>query len=165
MLIVAPALITPTPIYAKTADKYKTYQTYSSKTFKSYEDAQCITSNTSIAQGRLKKKYKLDPHTGIYTVNGRYCVALGSYFTKKIGVKVDLILSYKNKKHIVKCITADSKADRDTINNHRVHKDGSVAEFVVNTRSLSAKTRLMGDISYSSKKFKGKIVAIRVYKK
>ena len=97
-------------------------------------------------------------------VGNRYCIAVGSYYTKKIGVKIDLVLSHNGRKHTLKCITADSKDDSDTVNNHRVHKDGSVVEFVVNTNSLSQKTRLMGDVSYAGKQFKGKIIKIKIYK-
>ena len=143
--------------------KHISYQSPSSNTFKSYEDADCITDSSKLAQGRLKKKYHLDK-SGVWMVGNRYCIAVGSYYTKKIGVKIDLVLSHNGRKHTLKCITADSKADKDTIYNHRIHKDGSVAEFVVNTNSLSKKTRLMGDISYAGKQFKGKIIKIKIYK-
>lgn len=144
--------------------KYKSFLSPSSKTFKSYEDADCITDSKDIPQGKLKSKYHLDYKSGVYMIGDRYCIALGSYYTKKIGVKVDLVLSHNGKKHILKCITADSKADKDTVNQHRIHSDGSVVEFIVNQSYLSKKTKLMGDISYASKKFQGRIVKIRVYK-
>ena len=70
----------------------------------------------------------------------------------------------KGRKHTLKCITADSKADKDTIKNHRVHKDGSVAEFIVKTSALPRKALLMGDVSYAGKQFRGKIVKVKVYK-
>ena len=148
----------------KKRSKYRTYQSPSSNTFKSYEDADCITDSTKLAQGRLKKKYHLDK-SGVWMVGDRYCIAVGSYYTKKIGVKIDLVLSHNGRKHTLKCITADSKADKDTINNHRIHKDGSVVEFVVRTSSLPRKARYTyGDVSYAGKQFRGKIIEIRVYK-
>lgn len=143
---------------------YKTFNVSNGATFKSYEDASCITDNTSILQGKLKQKYHMDYNSGVYMIDNRYCVAVGSYFTKKVGTKMDLVLSYKNNTHILKCIAADSKSDQDTIVNHRVHKDGSVAEFVVNEKYISDKTRMMGDVSYSGNIFRGKIKEIRVYK-
>ena len=73
----------------KKRSKYISYQSPSSNTFKSYEDADCITDSTKIAQGRLKKKYHLDYSSGVYMVGDRYCIAIGSYYTKKIGVKID----------------------------------------------------------------------------
>ena len=150
----------------KNRSKHISYQSPSSNTFKSYEDADCITDSSKLAQGRLKKKYHLDYSSGVWMVGDRYCIAVGSYYTKKIGVKIDLVLSSRNdRKHTLKCITADSKADKDTIKNHRVHKDGSVVEFVVKTSTLNKKARYTcGDISYAGKQFRGKIVEIRVYK-
>jgi hypothetical protein len=144
--------------------KYISYSSPSSKSFKSYEDASCITNNTSLGQGKLKQSYHLDSSTGVYMVGDRYCVAVGSYYTKTIGKKIDLVLSVNGKKHVLKCIAADSKADKDTVNNHRVHKDGSVAEFIVHTSSLSSMARRMGDVSYTGSQFRGSIVEIRVYK-
>ena len=143
--------------------KYISYQSPSASTFKSYEDADCIADSTKLAQGRLKKKYHLDK-SGVYMVGDRYCIAVGSYYTKKIGVKINLVLSHNSRKHTLKCITADSKADKDTIDNHRIHKDGSVAEFVVSIRNLPKIAKQMGDISYANKKFHGTIEKIKVYK-
>ena len=149
----------------KKRNKYISYQSPSSSTFKSYEDADCITDSTKLAQGRLKKKYHLDCSSGVYMVGDRYCIAVGSYYTKKIGVKIDLVLSHNGRKHTLKCITADSKDDNDTVNNHRVHKDGSIVEFVVKSSALNKKARYTwGNISYAGKQFRGKIVEIRVYK-
>lgn len=150
--------------FKKNRKKYQSYSSPSSKTFKSYEDSDCITDSKNLAQGRLKHKYCLDYKTGVWMVGNRYCIAVGSFYTKKIGVKVDLVLLHNGKKHILKCITADCKADKDTINNHRVHKDGSVVEFVVKTSMLPLKARKMGDVSYAGKKFKGTIKQIRIYK-
>lgn len=145
--------------------KYKVCSSPSKNTFKSYEDANCITDSTKLAQGRLKRGYHLDYHSGVWMVGNRYCIAVGSYYTKRIGVKIDLVLSPKSgRKHTLKCITADCKSDRDTVNMHRIHKDGSVVEFIVKTKYLSKRTKLTGDISCAGKKFKGKIKEIRVYK-
>lgn len=146
--------------------KYKRYKSPSNNTFKSCLPANCLTRNTSLPQGRLRKKYTLDYKTGVYKVGDRYCVALGSYYTTKIGTKIDLVLSHNGRKHVLKCILADQKADKDTVNNHKVHKDGSVAEFVVHSKVMPYKARYVhGDVSYAGKQFRGKIVQIRVYQK
>lgn len=144
--------------------KYKTYQIVSNKSFKSYEDVDCITNNKLLLQGKLKQKYHLDNKTGVYMIGNRYCIALGQFYTKTPGIKVDLVLEYNNKKHILKCIAADVKAKKDTINKNKIHKDSSIAEFVVKTNILSKMTKLTGDISYAGNKFKGKIIKIKVYK-
>lgn len=149
----------------KNSYKCKTYSSPSSNSFKSFEDADCITDSKKLAHGRLKRKYHLDCHSGVWMVGNRYCIAVGSFYTNKVGVKIDLVLSpSKGRKHTLKCITADSKSDKDTVKNHRVHKDGSVVEFVVKTSALPKKAILMGDVSYAGKQFKGKIVKIKVYK-
>lgn len=151
-------------VNAKKKYKVKTYKVYSDTGFKSYESATCIT-NTSSKQYKLKKKYKLGKG-GVWTVKGRYCVALGSAYCSKIGTKVDLILKYRGKKKKLKCILADQKADSDTVEGHTRHSDGSVAEFIVNTNSVPRIAKYVhGDISYANKIFRGKIVAIKVYKK
>lgn len=133
-------------------------------TFKSYEDADCITNSNSIAQGELKDYYHLDFDSGVWMIGNRYCVAVGSYYTKDIGTKIDFILSYEGKQHVLKCIVADSKSDNDTINKHRIHSDGSVVEFIVKTKYLSNSTKITGNVSCTGKKFKGKILKIKVYK-
>lgn len=147
----------------KNKSKYKTYPSPSASTFKSYEDASCITNDTSIAQGRIKRKYHLDYRSGVWMIGNRYCIAVGSYYTANVGVKIDLVLLQNGRKHTLKCITADNKADKDTIKNHRIHSDGSIVEFVVKTSYLSSKVKLMGDVSYAGKRFKGKIVKLHVY--
>ena len=145
--------------------KYKIYSSPSNNSFKSYEDADCITDSTTLPHGRLKKEYHLDQSSGVWMIGDRYCIAVGSYYTDKLGVKIDLVLSHNGRKHTLRCITADSKADKDTVNNHSVHKDGSVVEFVVKTSYLPYKARYTyGDVSYAGKQFKGKIKQIRVYK-
>lgn len=143
--------------------KYRKYNSPSRNSFKAYEDSRCIT-NKSSPNYKLKSQYKLDPKSGVYMVGDRYCVALGSYYATKIGTKIDLVLKCNGKRHILKCILADQKSNKDTVKNHKVHKDGSIVEFVVSINSISKKAKYMGDISYAFKKFRGRITRIRVYK-
>lgn len=150
----------------KTKKKYRKYSVSQNSGFKSYEDADCLTDNTELPQGKLKQKYTLDK-SGVYKVGNRYCIALGSFYSTKVGTKIDLVLKHKGKTKILKCILADCKADKDTNSTGQYHMvDGSVVEFVVNTTKLPKKASyIMGDISYAAKKFKGIITGIRVYKK
>ena len=70
-----------------------------------------------------------DINTGIRMVDGRYCIAMGSYYSHKVGQKVDLVFTDGR---VVHCIIGDCKADVHTDPTHRFHSvDGSVAEFVV----------------------------------
>lgn len=59
----------------------------------------------------------------------RWCCAVGSYYTELIGTKINIIFQDG---HMIKCILADQKADKDTDRSNRYHLcDGSVLEFVV----------------------------------
>lgn len=149
--------------FKRKKSRWNVYTSPTNNSFKSFEDADCITDSPSLPQGRLKQKYHLDSGSGVWMIGDRYCVAIGSYYTKEIGVKVDLVLADKDRKHTLKCITADSKADKDTVNQHRIHSDGSLAEFVVKTSALPKIARRMGDVSYAGEMFRGKIVKIKVY--
>lgn len=127
--------------------------------FKSYMDAVAIRNKRS-RQYRLKASYILDPDTGIYMVDGRYCVALGSYYTTEIGTKVDVILDSGD---IIPCILADCKSDTHTDKTHRQNPNGSVVEFIVRTQSLSRTVRRMGDCSYAREDWGGNVTGIIVY--
>lgn len=145
----------------KVSAKGKHYVTKVSpgNTFKSYMDYRKIRCRSS-GQYKLQQKAVTNKKNGVRMVNGRYCVALGSYYSRRIGTRVDLVMGSGK---VIKCILADQKADRDTVNQHRQHRDGSVAEFVVDTGRLSRKVRRMGDVSYASP-FGGRIKKIRIYK-
>ena len=127
---------------------------------KSYMDWRCITSVSS-PQYKLQRRAKTASN-GIRTVNGRYCVALGSYYTSKIGRYVDLVLANGE---VIKCVIGDQKADKDTNSQNAIGNDGSATEFIVSTGSLSHKTRQMGDIGYAHKGWTSKVVKVRLYNK
>lgn len=149
--------------YLSKKDIKKNYRTISSPNgrYKSYMDYRCITS-TGSPQYKLQRKAHTDNKTGIRMVNDRYCVALGSGFCSKIGTKVDIIM--KSGKTI-KAILADQKKNSETIYGHKAHSwDGSVIEAIVQTSALPHIAKIMGDVSYCSKYFKGGIKCIKVYK-
>ena len=139
--------------------KYVDMSTPSKNGFKSYMSYKCITNTSS-------KQYKLQQscYTGNYGIrmkDGRYCIAVGSYYTTKIGTKIDLIMENGA---TIKCILADCKADAHTDSTNRQNPNGSIAEFIVDMNSLNRTAKRMGDVSYCSEKFKGEIKKIRVYK-
>ena len=126
---------------------------------KTYMDYRKIT-DTSSKQYKLQQNkdcYTTD--TGLRKVNEYYCIAVGTYYSKNIGDK--LIVHMENGESF-KAIVADIKDDKHTDETNRQHKkDGSVIEFVVDTRKLPELVRKMGDISYMDEKiFKGEIKAI-----
>ena len=79
----------------------------------------CITS-TSSPQYKLQKNKAYTGKYGIRQVDGRYCVAIGSHFTSKIGILFDLILENGI---VIPCILSDQKADEDTDSRNIVTKD------------------------------------------
>lgn len=147
---------------SKCRTKHKTYRSPVPGRFKSYMDARKITDRSS-KQYAMKSQYHLDK-TGVWMIGDRYCAAIGQYYSKRAGTKFDVILKNKNGKlHTLKCISADEKARKDTIMGDRVHSDGSMLEFIVNTSSLPHKARQMGNVSYAGKQFRGAVYKIRVY--
>lgn len=136
-----------------------------SKNFKSYMDAKTIT-NKNTTQYQLKYSYELDYNTGIYTVNGRYCAALGSYYTKNIGTYFDVVMKSGN---IIPCILADCKADKhtDELNQYTV-SNNSIVEFVVDANTVSSilkeiKGSNTGDISHLGDIFEEELDYIKIY--
>lgn len=128
---------------------------------KSYMDWKCITNKRSL-QWKLQHQYAYTESNGVRAVNGRYCIAVGSYYTHSIGQYVDVVLENGL---IIPCIIGDAKNDLHTINNHSLGLDGGAVEFVVDTKSLPSMARRMGDVSYISDKWRSKVVEIRIYDK
>lgn len=139
---------------------YTNYDVPSNNSIKSYMSYRTITSTSS-------NQYKLQQiaytgNNGIRMVNGRYCIAVGSYYTTTIGQYIDVVLENGS---VIHGILADCKADEHTDSTNRIHKeDGSVVEFVVDTDCLDKTARKMGDISYISD-WNSKVVNIKVYDK
>ena len=133
---------------------------YLERDFKSYEDYRAITSRTS-PHYRLQHEYAYTNSDGIRMVNGRYCVALGSYFTTTIGQYVDIVLANGT---IIPCILGDQKADAHTDQLHIAHvSDGSIVEFIVDKTVLPDLPRRMGNISYSYNEWQSPVIQVIVY--
>lgn len=146
----------------KVTTNYISYSVTDDTGYKSYMDRSCITSKSS-PQYKLKSEYKITDD-GLCTVDGRYCIAMGSYYAKKIGTKIDIVLEYKGEKTVIPCILGDQKANSDTDSEHKKHEsDGSYLEFIVRTKELPRMARRMGDVSYAIDSLKGKLVEVRVY--
>lgn len=116
--------------------------------FFAYMDADAITSVWT-EQYKQKVDYRLDP-SGIWTYDGRYCVAVGSYYTQEIGKCIDIYLQNGN---VITGILADCKADKDTDNTCRQNPNGSVIEFIVNESSLSSEVKKHGNCAYAYPEF------------
>ena len=131
----------------------------SNNSFKSYMDADTITSRNT-DQYKLKDKYVIDEQTGIWTVDERYCIAVGSYYTQSIGTYIDVVMENGSTLH---CILGECKRNRDTDHTNRQNPNGSVVEFIVNTSSMPSMVRKMGNCSYACEEMKGEIKSIIVY--
>ena len=131
----------------------------SNNSFKSYMDADTITSRNT-DQYKLKAKYIIDEQTGIWTVDERYCIAVGSYYTQSIGTYIDVVMWNGSTLH---CILGECKRNRDTDHTNRQNPNGSVVEFIVNTSSMPSMVRKMGNCSYACEEMKGEIKSIIVY--
>lgn len=129
-------------------------------TIKTYMDYKKITLKSS-RQYKMQKSLAYTNEQGLRMVNGRYCVALGSYYTTTIGQYVDVEL--ENGK-IIHGILADCKADKDTDSTNRIHSDGSVVEFVIDIEELDSDIRKLGDISHLNG-WNSKVANIKVYDK
>ena len=147
-------LISETPI------NFSDFDVPSNNTIKSYMDYKFITSKSS-DQYKLQEALAYTGEYGLRMVNGRYCIAVGSYYTTKIGQYLDIEL--ENGK-VIKAILADCKADIHTDITNRINPNGSVIEFVVETEKLDHMARIMGDISYVNG-WDSKVVNIKVYDK
>lgn len=132
----------------------------SNNTIKTYMDYRTITSTDS-RQYKLQESLAYTDGNGLRMVNGRYCVAVGSYYTTTIGQHIDIVLEDGS---VIPGIVADCKADIHTDSTNRINPNGCVVEFIVDTESLDETAKTMGDISYING-WNSKVVNIRVYDK
>ena len=137
---------------------YANYDVPDNNTMKTYMDYRTITLKDS-KQYKLQKFLAYTDADGIRMVNGRYCIAVGSYYTTTIGQYIDVEL--ENGK-VIKGILADCKADEHTDSTNRINPNGSVVEFVVDVDTLNGTAKKMGDISYING-WNSKVVNIIVY--
>lgn len=147
---------------AEQESQYTTYSVPINRGFKSYMDYRTLT-NKSSWQYKLQKIYATTGNYGIRMVNGRYCIAVGSYFKTSIGQYLDLVLENGT---VIPCIMADLKADIHTdAANIATLPNGCLSEFVVSTESLSEDVRLHGNTSYCTEDWKSPVIEVRVYNK
>lgn len=126
---------------------------------KSYMPYKAITSVSS-PQYKLQQQAYTGKH-GIRMINGRYCVALGSFYTNRIGQNFDLVLENGT---VIPCVLADQKADKDTNGNNQVTShNGCMSEFIVDSNSLDRTAKKMGDISYCEECWKSPVKQIILY--
>lgn len=126
--------------------------------FKTYMDYRKIT-DTSSLQYALQEKAYTDSQ-GIRRIGDDVCVALGTGYTEGCGERFMITLD-SGKEFSV--IVGDIKADCHTDSTNRYVElwegQGDVLEFIVDTKKLDKKVKLMGSIGeYDS--YKGNISSI-----
>ncbi|MGN1089125.1 MAG: hypothetical protein ACI4Q6_01885 [Huintestinicola sp.] len=126
--------------------------------FKTYMDYRTIT-DTSSLQYALQEKAYTDSQ-GIRRIGDDVCVALGTGYTEGCGERFEITLD-SGKEFTV--IVGDIKADCHTDSTNRYVElwegQGDVLEFIVDTKKLDRKVRLMGSVGeYDS--YKGNISSI-----
>lgn len=99
-----------------------------------------VTSRTSAQYALLNSEDAYtDKKTGFRMYQGRYCIAVGSGYTQKVGSKIDLVMEDGS---IIQCVLGDCKADKDT--DAKTHTyciwDGSVAEFIIDDAFFNTNT-------------------------
>ena len=72
--------------------EYELYDTPDNCHFKSFMDYRTITDKTSKQFDMQNNEAYTDVNTGLRMVNDRYCIAVGSFYTKTIGKKIDVVL-------------------------------------------------------------------------
>lgn len=136
---------------------------YGDTSFKSYMDYRCITNHES-AQWALQKYCKTDG-SGLRRYGDDYVVALGSYYADHIGDRFKITLESGEE---FTAVVGDFKADvhTDASNRYTPMSNGrkNVLEFIVDTKCLDRKAKLMGDISYVDG-FLGNVLSIEKVEK
>lgn len=126
---------------------------------KTFEYYTAITNKKS-NQYKLQEEAKTDSF-GFRTVNGRYLVAIGTYFNAPVGTYIDLVLENETEIH---CIVGDIKADCDTDTDNVFTHQGCCSEFIVD-KSFVSLTSCPGDVSSVFDNWDSKVLCIRVYDK
>ena len=128
-LEVQPEIVEPEQIEGGTS-----YTMPSTSGFKSYMSYKAITS-TSSPQYKLQHSYAYTGDYGIRQVNGRYCIAIGTFSGASIGTYVDLIL---NNGTTIHCIIGDFKSNAHTDASNMMTSNGCVSEFIVDMNSFNS---------------------------
>lgn len=122
--------------------------------FKTYMDYRKIT-NTSSRQWSLQQLAETNEE-GFRVFNGRYLVAVGSYYATEVGKELRITLEDGT---VFYAMVGDLKQDVHTDeNNQYVPLNGNIIEFIVDVDKLDPITKKLGNVSNSG--LEGKIAMI-----
>ena len=131
--------------------------------FKAYMSYKCITNKAS-EQYKLQLSAWTDD-MGLRKVDDYYLVAMGTYYSDTIGDKFRITLEGdKTFDVMIGDIKADIHTDNSNMyspvyNSNGKFRSANVIEFIIDTKSVDRKVKLMGDVS-AYEEFKGNIVKI-----
>lgn len=128
---------------------------------KSYMDYRKITSKSS-AQYQLQQRDDVyTDEEGFRKLDDKYIIAVGTHYSDTVGDLLRIKLSEGN---TFEAVVGDIKNNSHTDSTNRQHKvDGSVVEFIVDTKNMDKLCKKMGDMSYSSNNnLMGDIVSIEI---
>lgn len=141
---------------------YEEYDIPTNNSFKSYMPYTSITSINS-PQYKLQNQYAYTGEFGIRQVNKRFCIAIGTFSSAKIGTYVDLILENET---VIRCIVGDFKSDIHTDTNNIVTlHNNCVSEFIIDSEQLVRIAMTTGNVSYCKNEWNSPVKTIKVYKK
>ncbi len=136
--------------------RYVLPQNTGSKSYMDWRKITCKTSYQYALQDYCSTNYR-----GIRTVNGRYCIAIGTFFDADVGQYVTLNLENGVS---IPCIVADIKADVDTDErNIFTVINGCCSEFVIEADMLPYETRRSGDISTMYTNWNSPVYSIDIF--
>lgn len=144
-----------------TGSTYYKVNTGKPTNFKSYMGYGAITSVRSM-------QYKLQHNGKAYTdgegfrrYDGHYMIAIGTYFNAPAGTYVKV---YLDSGKGFTAIVGDIKANKDTDGRNLQHNnDGSVVEFIVETKKMNPKIKSQSSID-SLPQFAGNVIGIEVFR-
>ena len=126
-----------------------------SRDFKSYTNYKML--NRKSSQWLKIQTIAYTGEYGLRKVDDYYCVAMGSYYTKRVG---DLFRITLETGYSFEVIITDFKSDRHTDKNHQYTKSNNcIVEFYVDYNTFDRKARSSGSIS-SIPQFAGMVVNI-----
>lgn len=145
---------------SNTEYEYLEYNVPAHSDFKSFMGYEAITDKSS-NQYQLQVNQATTGQYGIRTINGRFCVAIGSHFETEIGQYFDLVLENGE---IIPCIMGDLKADQDTDSQNIFTPNGCCSEFIVDSGRLISSAWQIGSVSGACDEWNSPVKSIRVYK-
>ncbi len=134
---------------------YRSYDIPENTGFKSFMGYKKLT---CWKQKRVQKIAETNEE-GIRTVDGRYCIAVGTKFDAPVGQYIDVILENGE---VIECVVGDIKADADT-DKDNIFTGKCCSEFIVDTKKIDKEVRYHGDMSYANKKWNSPVCQIKTY--